>query len=615
MSSFIPELQAKINLLEQQLKYLIREQNSLNSFIVEEEKNKRGKLVKRGTVVSSKPKKKLTTQEKIKRTQTRREMGVGVTKKVIKKQKEDAAAKGREIATSKSAQPGFDAPGYVRGAVQSAVDAMSVGQKVQIPNPRSVAQGEDPTVSSIMQSLRTRRGAARYRDPRVEAQVPAWSSQRDVSAGQAAQVGRILDPTDGGTEDYFGNELPNNPQFGPEYRAVRAEKDAAFADEARSLKAARVAAAGRRRQEGLEDLLRQIGGTSRGTAPEPSARQRRRAKIGQQSYSMMTPEQEAEFGRRVFAKGVAEHGAKFPGKFAETSMEPGVSQVGTADTTVTKDSLRRSGRTSKRVRKALKQVIRGEIATIGRLRKAGGGEVPVLRAAKKVLKGIDVNKPGALGLVSDAMVTTTSQEEGIRTGRKNPSNPPLPPSVGPLGRENKVVSRAMKKAGVTIGDVPPRSRPASKRKTRSAAPAEPTTPAAPVQGEENPAPRTRRMSDSQFAVAVLQAQKARRSRASKTPVVGNPSAVRREKPPVQEPVGIPGEKFAQDTAAVARDVEAGFLPKGAEPEGKRVYKGEGEGAVYDRKRRRWVVPQKGQEVNEVAKTYMKMISENYNRWY
>jgi hypothetical protein len=594
MSSFIPELQAKINLLEEQLKYLIREQNSLTSFIVEEEKTKRGKLVKRGTVVSSsaKPKKKLTTQEKIKRTQTRREMGVGVTKQVIKKQKEDAAAKGREIATSKSAQPGFDAPGYVRGAVQSAVDAMSVGQKVQVPNPRSVAQGEDPTVASIMQSLRTRRGAARYRDPRVEAQVPAWSSQRDVSAGQAAQVGRILDPTDGGTEDYFGNELANNPQFGPEYRAVKAEKDAAFADEARSLKAARVAAAGRRRQEGLEDLLRQIGGTSRGTAPAPSARQRRRANIGQQSYSMMTPEQEAEFGRRVFAKGVAEHGAKFPGKFAETSMEPGVSQVGTADTTVTGDSLRRSGRTSKRVRGALKKIIRGEKATIGKLRAAGGGEVPVLRAAKGVLRGIDVNKPGALGLVSDVMAATTSQEERIRTGRRNPSNPRLPRSVGPLGREDKLVSRAMEKTGVTIGDVPPRS---------------------PVQKGKKPAPG--RGSDLQFAVTALQAQKARRSRASKTPVVGNPSAVRREKPPVQEPVGIPGERFAQDTEAVARDVEAGFLPQGAEPEGKRVYKGEGEGAVYDRKRRRWVVPQKGQEVNEVAKTYMKMISENYNRWY
>jgi hypothetical protein len=594
MSSFIPELQAKINLLEQQLKYLIREQNSLTSFIVEEEKTKRGKLVKRGTVVSSskksakkpakKPARQLTTQEKIKRTQTRREMGVGVTKKVIKKQKEDAAAKGREIATSKSAQPGFDAPGYVRGAVQSAVDAMSVGQEVQIPNPR--------TVASIMQSLRTRRGAASYRDTRVETQVPAWSSQRDVSAGQAAQVGRILDPTDGGTEDYFGNELANNPQFGSEYRAVKAEKDAAFADEARSLKAARVAAAGRRRQEGLEDLLRQIGGTSRGTAPAPSARQRRRANIGQQSYSMMTPEQEAEFGRRVFAKGVAEHGAKFPGKFAETSMEPGVSQVGTADTTVTRDSLRRSGRTSKRVRGALKKVIRGERANIGRLRAAGGGEVPVLRAAKGVLRGIDVNKPGALGLVSDVMAATTSQEERIRTGRRNPSNPRLPRSVGPLGREDKLVSRAMEKTGVTIGDVPARS---------------------PVPRGEEPAPG--RGSDLGFAVTALQKQKARRSRASKTPVVGNPSAVRREKTPVQEPVGIPGEKFAQDTAAVARDVEAGFLPKGAEPEGKRVYKGEGEGAVYDRKRRRWVVPQKGQEVNEVAKTYMNMISENYNRWY
>jgi hypothetical protein len=128
----------------------------------------------------------------------------------------------------------------------------------------------------------------------------------------------------------------------------------------------------------------------------------------------------------------------------------------------------------------------------------------------------------------------------------------------------------MEKTGVTIGDVPARS---------------------PVPRGEEPAPG--RGSDLQFAVTALQAQKARRSRASKTPVVGNPSAVRKPKPPVK------------DQGGPEIGLAAGDFPAGTQlittPTGGR------------QRRRRGV--QQGQEVNEVAKTYMKMISENYNRWY
>jgi hypothetical protein len=605
MSSFIPELQAKINLLEEQLKYLIREQNSLISFIVEEKKGK-------------KPRKKLTPEEladkkeKERRAKLRKQLGVGINRK---REIKNAIKKARQIATRKT--PNFDAGNYVRNAVQDAVLAMTPGEAARIRTGQGVRPGEDPTVSALMRGQRTKKGTLAYRDPRVEKRVPGFSSGQNFDAfaqitpEQAAIVGTILDPKDGSVEKYFGPDLKDNPEFGERYRQVRKEKDAELADEEASLAAAREAAEGSRRLRGMQELIRAIGGTSvvyeptedydpetgetsetetetprgkkgKGKGKEPK---RKKQRMTPETREAKRVEREIAFGKRVFAQGVAAHSAKSPGKFAETSMELAVPPTGfTPESAVTSIGYTTPRRTPSQTEiSAVQRIIPGEIRNVRRLRQAGGGEIPVLRAAEQVLKSVDPNDPSASGVVVDALGTGLSQEGMIRKGRRNPSNPRLPRSVGPLGREDKLISKAMEKVGVTSGDVPARS---------------------PVPRGEEPAPG--RGSDLQFAVTALRAQKAGRTKASKTPVVGDPSAVRKPKPPVEDKGGS-----GPEIGLAAGDFPAGTVLIAPPPAW----------ATSARRRKRMglqqeaFVPRRGEEVNEVAKTYMKMISENYNRWY